>query len=123
MSIKEVLQDYALQELEEQIIMSFDGAFSKFHDYTEERSLLRVRRDIINHYVLQHQEELLPDIIAFNDALREALRTMFDKAHAVYEANSWATTIQLCILCKAKTDKIFGMLCRIQAGMCCMIVV
>ena len=40
MSIKEVLQDYALKELEEQIIMSFDGAFSKFHDYTEERSLL-----------------------------------------------------------------------------------
>ena len=87
MSIKEILQDYALQEIEEQIIMSFDGAFSKFQDYTEERSLLRVRRNITNHHVLQHQEELLPDIIAFNDALREALRTMFDRAHAVYEAN------------------------------------
>ena len=87
MSIKEILQDYALQELEEQIIMSFEGAFSKFQDYTEERSLLRVRRNIINHYMLQRQEELLPDIIAFNDALREALRTMFDRAHAVYEAN------------------------------------
>ena len=41
----------------------------------------------MNHYVLQHQEELLPDIIAFNDALREALHKMFDEAHAVYEAN------------------------------------
>ena len=87
MSIKEILQDYALQELEEQIIMSFDGPFSKHYNYTDERSLLRVRRDIINHYVLQHQEELLPDIIAFNDALREALHKMFDEAHAVYEAN------------------------------------
>ena len=87
MNIKEILQDYALQELEEQIIMSFEGAFSKFHDYTEERSLLQVRRNIINHYMLQRQEELLPDIIAFNDAMREALREMFDKAHAVYEAN------------------------------------
>ena len=27
---------------------------------------------------------LLPDIIAFNDALREALRKMYDKAHAIY---------------------------------------
>ena len=87
MSIKEILQDYALQELEEQIIMSYDGPFSKLHDYTNERCLLEVRRHIINHQVLQHQEELLPDIIAFNDAMREALRTMFDKAHAVYEAN------------------------------------
>ena len=87
MSIKEILQDYALQELEEQIIMSFDGAFSKFHDYTEKRSLLLVRRNIINHYMLQHQEELLPDIIAFNDALLEALHKMFDEARAVYEAN------------------------------------
>ena len=87
MSIKEILQDYALQELEEQIIMSYDGPFSKLHDYTNERCLLEVRRHIINHYVLQHQEALLPDIIAFNDALREALRKMYDKAHEVYEVN------------------------------------
>ena len=87
MSIKEILQDYALQELERQIIMVFDGPFSKDHNYTDERSLLRVRRNIINHYMLQRQEELLLDIIAFNDALREALLTMYEKAHAVYEAN------------------------------------
>ena len=37
--------------------------------------------------VLQHQDLLLPDIIAFNDAMRKALREMFDKTHAVYEAN------------------------------------
>ena len=87
MSIKEVLQDYALQELERQIIMVFEGPFSKDYNYTDERSLLQVRKDIINHFVLQHQEDLLPDIIAFNDALREALHKMFDEAHAVYEAN------------------------------------
>ena len=62
MSIKEILQDYALQELEKQIIMVFEGPFSKDYNYIDERSLLRVRRDIINHYVLQHQKELLPDI-------------------------------------------------------------
>ena len=87
MSIKKILQDYALQELEEQIINAYDGPISKSHDYTDERCLLEVRRNIINHYMLQRQEELLPDIITFNDALREALRKMFDKAYAVYEAN------------------------------------
>ena len=87
MNIKDLLQDDALKALEDQIIMSFEGLWSKDHDYTEERSLLQVRQNIINHRVLQHQDLLLPDIIAFNDAMSEALREMFDKAHAVYEAN------------------------------------
>ena len=53
MNIKDLLQDDALKALEDQIIMSFEGLWSKDHDYTDERSL----------------------------------REMFDKAHAVYEAN------------------------------------
>ncbi len=88
MNIKDLLQDDALKGLEEQIIMSFNGPYSKHHDYTEERSLLQVRKNIINQRVLKHEQVMmLPDIIAFNDAMREALREMFDKAHAVYEAN------------------------------------
>ena len=99
MSIKGILQEYALQELESQIILVFNGPFPPDHDYTDERSLLQVRRNIINHYVLQHQEELLPDIIAFNDALREALHKMFDKAHIIYEANKGfgdAVSVEAC---------------------------
>ena len=87
MNIKDLLQDDALKALEDQIIMSFGGLWSKDHDYTDERSLIEVRKTIINHRVLQHQDLLLPDIIAFNDTMSEALREMFDKAHAVYEAN------------------------------------
>jgi hypothetical protein len=87
MNIKDLLQDDALKALEDQIIMSFEGLWSKDHDYTDERSLIEVRKTIINHRVLQHQDLLLPDIIAFNDTMSEALREMFDKAHAVYEAN------------------------------------
>lgn len=87
MNIKEILQDCALQELEKQIIIAYDGPISKNHDYTDERCLLEVRKTIINHRVLQHLDLLLPDIIAFNDTMSEALREMFDKAHAVYEAN------------------------------------
>ena len=86
MNIKDLLQDDALKVLEDQIILSC-GRWSKDHDYTNEQSLLEVRQNIINRRVLQYQELLLPDIIAFNDAMSEALRKMFDKAHAIYEAN------------------------------------
>ncbi|MBQ4478937.1 MAG: hypothetical protein II945_10095 [Bacteroidales bacterium] len=86
MNIKDLLQDDALKVLEDQIILSC-GRWSKDHDYTDEQSLLEVRQNIINRRVLQYQELLLPDIIAFNDAMSEALRKMFDKAHAIYEAN------------------------------------
>ena len=72
MNIKDLLQDDALKALEGQIIMSFEGLWSKDHDYTDERSLIEVRKTIINHRVLHHQDLLLPDIIAFNDAMSEA---------------------------------------------------
>ena len=47
--------------------------------------MLALRRDIINKKVLAHQKDILPDIVAFNDALRESLREMFDRAHRVWK--------------------------------------
>jgi hypothetical protein len=87
MSIKETLQDYALQEIEKQIILVYNSPIDIDHSYMDEASLLRVRKNIINRYMLQRQEELLPDIIAFNEALREALRKVYDRAHDDYENN------------------------------------
>jgi hypothetical protein len=49
-----------------------------------------LRRNVINKEILAHQKEILPDIIAFNDALREALREMYDRAHRI-----WDKTIQI----------------------------
>ena len=63
----------------------------KYNDYRSYNSdndvLLSLRKDIINKQVLANQEELFPDIIAFNDALREALREMYDRAHRIYAAS------------------------------------
>lgn len=39
---------------------------------------------MINRKVLAQQGEILPDIIAFNDALRNALKGMYDRAHLVW---------------------------------------
>ena len=61
----------------------------KYNDYRSYNSdndvLLSLRKDIINKQVLANQKELLPDIIAFNDALREALRDMYDRAYRIWD--------------------------------------
>ena len=53
-------------------------------DYSQCKCLLELRQDILNDQALAHQEELLPDIIAFNDALYLALQKMFDHVHELY---------------------------------------
>ena len=61
----------------------------KYNDYrcynSDNDVLLSLRKGIINKQVLANQKELLPDIIAFNDALREALREMYDRAHRIWD--------------------------------------
>ena len=61
----------------------------KYNDYrcynSDNDVLLSLRKDTINKQVLANQKELLPDIIAFNDALREALRDMYDRAHRIWD--------------------------------------
>ena len=61
----------------------------KYNDYRSYNSdndvLLSLRKDTINKQVLENQKELLPDIIAFNDALREALRDMYDRTYRIWD--------------------------------------
>ena len=77
------LQDYEIRCIEEEILNVFNDNWSK---YPECDCLLTVRKDIINKRALAHQEEILPDIIAFNDALREALREMYDRAYLIWNS-------------------------------------
>lgn len=39
--------------------------------------MLDWRKSLINKKALAHQVDILPDIIAFNDALRDALKEMY----------------------------------------------
>jgi hypothetical protein len=41
---------------------------------------------MINKRVLVKREEILPDIIAFNDALTAALRELYDRAHRIWDS-------------------------------------
>ena len=76
-----IIMDINVELIEREIIL-------KSNDYrwynSDKDVLLSLRKDIINMQVLANQKELFPDIIAFNDALREALREMYDRAHCIW---------------------------------------
>ena len=76
------LCDYSIEAIEREIIYRYKSTrcYETNDDY-----LLVLRRSIINKRVLAHQKDVLPDIIAFNDALREALREMYNRVHRVWK--------------------------------------
>ncbi len=90
--------DHALQLIESEIINIYNTDVS---DYTQCECLLDIRRRLLNDQALtrKNQEELLPHIIAFNDALHDALKHMYDRAHELYRQMS---TIQPSIELEAK---------------------
>ena len=74
--------DNNVEAIEREIILKY-----KYYRYYNLNNdvLLSLRKYIINKQVLANQKELFPDIIAFNDALREALREMYDRAHRIWD--------------------------------------
>lgn len=79
--------EQTLQLIEEEISYIYD---SDATGYPEDEYLLDLRKRILNEHALtrEAQEELLPDIIAFNDALHDALKRMYDRAHELYRQMS-----------------------------------
>ena len=76
------LNGCGVEVIEREIIQKYND----YHRYdSNDDVLLSLRKDIINKKMLAIQKELLPDIIAFNDALREALREMYDRANRIWD--------------------------------------
>lgn len=67
--------------IEEYILMAYNNPRMTYSHYG---NLLELRKTMINRKVLARQENILPDIIAFNDTLRNALKEMYDRAHRVW---------------------------------------
>ena len=76
------LNDCGVEAIEREIIQKYNDYYR--HDSNDD-VLLSLRKDIINKKMLAIQKVLLPDIVAFNDALREALREMYDRAHRIWD--------------------------------------
>ena len=73
--------DYSIEVIEREIIQRYN----EYRCYSSNDDvLLSLRKHIINKKALANQKELLPDIITFNDALREALCEMYERAHRIW---------------------------------------
>ena len=78
----DILCDYSVKMIEREIIQEYSN--TRYYN-SDNGALLALRKEIINKEMLAHQKELLPDIIAFNDALRESLHEMYDRAHRIWD--------------------------------------
>ena len=77
-----VMIEYSVEVIEREIIRRNNDY--RCYGYNDD-VLLSLRKDIINKQALANQKELLPDIIAFNDSLREALLDMYNRAHRIWD--------------------------------------
>lgn len=77
------IHDYDIQCIEHEILWKYDKSLC---DYPDCDCLLSLRKDMINNRILVNQEEILPDIIAFNDVLTAALRELYDRAHRIWDS-------------------------------------
>ena len=96
--------EQTLQLIEEEISYIYD---SDATGYPEGEYLLDLRKRILNEQACTRkaQEELLPDIIAFNDALHDALKRMYDRAHELYrQMSAIQPDIQLIAKCYLAYD-------------------
>lgn len=76
------MMEYIVDVIEREIIRRNNDY--RCYGYNDD-VLLSLRKDIINKQALANQKELLPDIIAFNDSLREALLDMYNRAHRIWD--------------------------------------
>lgn len=77
------IHDNDIQRIEREILWKYEKNAS---DYPNCDCLLKIRKYIINRKVLAHQEVILPDIIAFNDALTVALREIYERAYRIWNS-------------------------------------
>lgn len=96
--------EQTLQLIEEEITYIYQ---SDVTGYPQSEFLLDLRKRILNEQACTRkaQEELLPDIIAFNDALHDALKRMYDRAHELYrQMSAIQPDIQLIAKCYLAYD-------------------
>lgn len=130
------LHDYDIKLIEREILWKYND---NRNNYSDCDCLLSLRKDMINKRMLAQQVEILPDIIAFNDALRDALKEMYDRAHCIWDSikeNAWGDDMEVtakCFLspmtiqnftpCKVKNEKNFGAQSVTAVGTHCMMMV
>ena len=94
------IHDTEIQIIEDRILLTYND---KRMIYPDCNCLLDWRKSLINKKALACQRDILPDIIAFNDALCSALKEMYDRAHRIWDTvksnNTFGDEIKLIAKC------------------------
>ena len=94
------IHDTEIQLIEDRILQTYNDR-RMIYPYFD--CLLDWMKSLINKKALAHQVDILPDIIAFNDALRDALKEMYDRALRIWETvkdnNTFGDEITLTAKC------------------------
>ena len=105
MKIKEILLSDDIQRIEREIINAHKGIGIRYRnkDYSNFACLLEIRKDLINKKVLKFQEDLIPEIVEFNENLHNTLQKMYDKAYHIWidfqKLRDWEDDIELTAEC------------------------
>lgn len=105
MKIKEILLSDDIQRIEREIINAHKGIGIRYRnkDYSNFACLLEIRKDLINKKVLKFQEDLIPEIVEFNEPLHNTLQKMYDKAYHIWidfqKLRDWEDDIELTAEC------------------------
>lgn len=105
MKIKEILLSDDIQRIEREIINAHKGIGIRYRnkDYSNFACLLEIRKDLINKKVLKFQEDLIPEIVEFNETLCNTLQKMYDKAYHIWidfqKLRDWEDDIELTAEC------------------------
>ena len=105
MKIKEILLSDDIQRIEREIINAHKGIGIRYRnkDYSNFACLLEIRKDLINKKILKFQEDLIPEIVEFNETLRNTLQKMYDKAYHIWidfqKLRDWEDDIELTAEC------------------------
>lgn len=105
MKIKEILLSDDIQRIEREIINAHKGIGIRYRnkDYSNFACLLEIRKDLINKKVLKFQEDLIPEIVEFNETLHNTLQKMYDKAYHIWidfqKLRDWEDDIELTAEC------------------------
>ena len=73
-------RDY-IKAVEREIVRVYYG---HMRNDEQGRSLLALRKKMLDNWAFRHPYELLADITVFNNALIHALHELYNKAHDVY---------------------------------------
>lgn len=103
-TIIDMICDYDIKLIEEEILLKYNKDMINYSDCD---CLLSLRKDMINKRVLTHQEDILTDIITFNDVLRNALKEMYDKIHSIWNSikdKDWGNSMEVTAKCFLSHD-------------------